>query len=508
MFGTKKWRLYYPELKLILESIESGKLKWPLPPVNTTSAYYSHLVVNKKQNYVVGDKLVMTIIAKDGNGKRKTHGGDYFFARLIHAESRNKPYQDGIACDIEDHGDGTYSVSAPLLIPGTSSLFIDLVHPSEAVVALVLEASGTSGSGIYFVATYPSSEEVVCNVSLSQSSPIKVCNFSQPTKGFSWFCDYPKKSSHCPKVLNYTKVSYKESDVFLLGKQSYFKQNSNWKIPIQGSGFSVDVLDSSFMIDYVKSLPECSVPVGMSQLAYDRNLGRHSGLYLNDKWQSLQCNNKITMYKQWTCLRNKALYLIGDSTMRQWYEQFETILNLNTSTKLLDHPEIWQKSRNGTNAEHNITVYYRSHGLPLHNPGPAESHPFIVDTLNNIPATSEPSTIIVINFALHFCLIDPKFYLYRVQAVKRSVISLMERSPGVKVFIRGCIRHRNTRKVVPTEWYSFRLCKILRAEFAEVPGVGFIDTWQMTTVRTNHINIHPDVEIVADQINLFLSYVC
>uniref|UniRef100_H2YG94 Uncharacterized protein n=1 Tax=Ciona savignyi TaxID=51511 RepID=H2YG94_CIOSA len=203
LFGSKEWRQYYSEINELLSGIENGQVQWPVPVTNLTSPLASHVVVQTRLEYVVGEKLVAKVVAKDSFGNRKKYGGDYFYARLLSDRSQGSEVMEGITCDVVDHGDGSYTISAPLLFPGQSALHVDLVHPSDAVVALILETTGSSGSGINFISTYPSKENVKCNVGLPGLSPSQVCNFSQPRKGFVWFCAAPQ-SPPCPSYVLYT----------------------------------------------------------------------------------------------------------------------------------------------------------------------------------------------------------------------------------------------------------------------------------------------------------------
>uniref|UniRef100_F6SY14 NXPE C-terminal domain-containing protein n=1 Tax=Ciona intestinalis TaxID=7719 RepID=F6SY14_CIOIN len=448
--------------------------------------------------YKVGDTLVAKVEAYDGLGRRKRYGGDYFFARLINTDENGDELGSGIGCNIIDRADGSYTISAPLLWPGNTTLFVDLVHPSEAVAALVYYSAAGKENGITFVSTYPTGEQVYCNVGIQPQPSQPLCDFSQPEKGGSWFC-LPTADGGCPGNANYTQTKEGSRDSYV-GKTPLFLEGSTWKIPINFQGGSIMVKNSSFMEELVNSLPIC-----------ESTSGKHSGFYLNHEWQSLQCKPRSKGIKIGECLRHKVVYFIGDSTMRQWYTVLLKFLKFQDHpTKMRAKPghDVWQAPRVGYLTDYNITFYYRSHGKPMYNPGPPESHAFIADTLNEIKTDDGHNILVVINIALHFQLIDPIFYLQRVEVVKRSVIELQLRSPGVRVFIRGCIRHRNSVKFVPTEWYSFRLCKILRKTFETVPGVGFIDTWQMTTVYPNHKNIHPKESVILEHIALFLSYLC
>lgn len=48
-----------------------------------------------------------------------------------------------------------------------------------------------------------------------------------------------------------------------------------------------------------------------------------AGFYLNDVWTSFVCSTRhFTAQTTTECLKDKDIYMMGDSTMRQWFEFF------------------------------------------------------------------------------------------------------------------------------------------------------------------------------------------
>ncbi|KAI8496942.1 Neurexophilin [Branchiostoma belcheri] len=94
----------------------------------TDAKYTSLEIVNTKQTYHVGDILVLEVIARDGNKRRKMYGGDYFRAVL-----RDKSQTASTTGTVRDHGNGLYTISFLLSFPGKVTPEVQLIHPSEAV---------------------------------------------------------------------------------------------------------------------------------------------------------------------------------------------------------------------------------------------------------------------------------------------------------------------------------------------------------------------------------------
>ncbi len=53
-----------------------------------------------------------------------------------------------------------------------------------------------------------------------------------------------------------------------------------------------------------------------------------------------------------------------------------------------------------------------------------------------------------------------------------------------------------------------QLDTVMREMFRDIDGVIFLDVWQMTSCHYLHENIHPGPVIIANEIDMFLSYVC
>ncbi len=49
-----------------------------------------------------------------------------------------------------------------------------------------------------------------------------------------------------------------------------------------------------------------------------------AGFYLKDVWKSFVCNTRqFSPAQMANCLKNKIVYIMGDSTTRQWFEYLE-----------------------------------------------------------------------------------------------------------------------------------------------------------------------------------------
>ena len=97
-----------------------------------TSPKSSILIIKQKQ-YLVGHEFVAQIQARNSLNQSKGFGGDYFRAALINNSTNRSEFRDGIPCSVQDHLNGTYTLRAPLLVPGTYVLEVLLCASVELI---------------------------------------------------------------------------------------------------------------------------------------------------------------------------------------------------------------------------------------------------------------------------------------------------------------------------------------------------------------------------------------
>ena len=147
------WGNYFSSLILSMEKDIKQN-----PNQNPSLFTQSGIVTTSKTIYNQGDEFEATITSVYGSGKPKSCGGDYYRARLIR---RDGEYTDGIPCKVHDNGDGTYSVKAPLVLNGTLTLDVKLVHVLQGIKEIVNVTTASIPSAT-FTATLGNEEVVKC----------------------------------------------------------------------------------------------------------------------------------------------------------------------------------------------------------------------------------------------------------------------------------------------------------------------------------------------------------
>lgn len=70
-----------------------------------------------------------------------------------------------------------------------------------------------------------------------------------------------------------------------------------------------------------------------------------AGFYFKDVWKSFVCNTQqFNSTQMGNCLKNKIIYLLGDSTTRQWFEYLERNVPGKLFSGLNNFDEVKKKS--------------------------------------------------------------------------------------------------------------------------------------------------------------------
>ncbi|CAK6974778.1 NXPE family member 3-like [Scomber scombrus] len=487
-------RLENAEERFLLDSTA-----WPETPSlsallsldqTTDPAHSSFTILPEKggRQWHVGDQLEVMIKMYDFQGRPKKFGGDFLLARL-----HNQSLGAGVAGQVLDHLNGSYSAVFPLLWEGIAQVEVILVHPSEAVTVLQ-RLTNEKPYTVYFKSVFSSdsvSESTVCNVFLHPSEQ-PLCNYTDLNTGEPWFCYKPKKLS-CDARINHSKGGINKK---LKAKEDMLLQSGvNMKVSIHSSGLaSVNVLPKLKGQPEVKSSSMKSEP---------------SGYYYKDVWRALdgttihQFNTSVDISK---CLKGKVIHLYGDSTIRQWFEYLTAALpdlkefNLHSLRQVgpflaLDYPN-------------NIMVTFRCHGPPLRftNVLANELH-YIANELDGLAGGT--NTVVVFGIWSHFSTFPIKMYIRRLQNIRRAVVRLLTRAPGTLVVIRTANpKALNLYETLTnSDWYSLQHDKVLRAIFKGL-NVRLVDAWEMVLAHHLPHSLHPQPPIIKNMINVFLSYIC
>ncbi|KAM6156410.1 NXPE family member 3-like [Erethizon dorsatum] len=473
-------------------------LYWPLTPrhrgdvLASTSAQTStyHLRGPAQASYTLGGYLEAVLVARDHRGKPKTHGGDLFRAQLV------DPYLSaGVPGDVHDLENGTYLLSFPLLWAGRAQVQVRLIHSSEAVGVLRRiwrEEGATVDFTGYFKGPTGYEENVTCNVNpLLFGEEDAICYYKDEDSGELWFCSQPL-TLPCDSLVGHSAGRY-------------------WTVTTPHE----DALLAWNLTDLL--LPQ---GIGLVQVSKERNrklvlspeqpcypgipAPKPSGFYHRNVWHSLACSSHSfsTADSILGCLAGRIVHMMGDSTLRQWWEYLRDTV---PSLKPVDLHAIYHSGPlMAVDTTRGIVLHWRAHGWPLRSlRTPVASLHSVVRELAGL--AGGPHTVVVLGLGAHFTTFPPSIFVRRLAGIRAAVMALLAREPSTLVVIK--LANTGYKSVYGSDWFTLQVNRLLRTAFSGL-RVAFVDAWEMTSSLALPDNIHPQQLIVRNEVDLLLSFIC
>ncbi|XP_053325969.1 NXPE family member 1-like isoform X2 [Spea bombifrons] len=456
---------------------------------DTTSGKNSRAtVLDYRLKYCTGDSLTVQVDMFDYMGKRKTYGGDFLRARIYSPE-----LGAGASGRIQDFNNGTYKINFILSWEGNIRISIILLHPSEGVSALWKARNIGYKYIIYTGLFLNGTREVYSECGFYLDSQEEKCEYADKRDGEFFYCIKPT-GVPCEALISMMSKNRPHSYLTSLEKDVFTRSNIGVEITTENG--SIDVVKCQRNTTKVKS--KCAI--GMSPPF-------PGGYFLNNIWHSLFCNlsSYEPLYNIKTCLSGKMIYLMGDSTVRQWIEYFPKVMkdlkffDLRGSGKL--------KTLLTVDMTRNVYIQWKKHGHPL-----VTQHLFTLKDYASVPREIDrlpggPYTIIVIALGQHFRPFPLSLFIRRILSVREALERLFLRSPDTKVIIKS----ENTREITTdverfSDFHGY-IQYILMKDIFKGLNVGVIDAWDMTTAFGSY-DVHPHETVIRNQINLFLAYIC
>ncbi|XP_052610748.1 NXPE family member 3-like [Peromyscus californicus insignis] len=466
-------------------------------------------------SYTLGSNLEAILVARDHQGRPKTHGGDLFRAKLLGRELKA-----GVPGEVKDLENGRYLLSFPLLWAGWAQVQVRLIHSSEAVGVLQRiwrEKRATVDFRGYFRGRNGTQETVICNVD-PQSTGAKgpTCQYRDVVSGEDWFCAQPS-TLPCNALVGHSSGRYLNvttpHDEDLLAGNVTDQPLPSGISPIlvtpaapgmiRNVGQKLTELVYSLMrleprtsnILALPSRPPCR-PGHLSP--------KPSGFYHRDRWHSTFCSSHSfpTVDSILNCLAGRIVYMMGDSTLRQWWEYLrDTVPSLKPVDLHVTYqagPLMAVETTRGT------VIHWRAHGWPLRSlRTPVASLHSVARELHGL--AGGPYTVVVLGVGAHFTTFPPSIFAQRLTGIRAAVKALLDREPSTLVVIK--LANTGYKSVYDSDWLTLQVNRFLRAAFVGLQ-VAFVDAWEMTSSLDLPDDIHPKKLIVRNEVELFLSFVC
>ncbi|XP_047389618.1 NXPE family member 3-like isoform X2 [Sciurus carolinensis] len=473
-------------------------LYWPLTPGDggdllastspKTSTY--HLRHRAQATYALGSYLEVVLVARDQRGRPKTHGGDLFQARLL-----GPGLKAGVPGDVQDLENGTYLLSFPLLWAGRAHVQVRLIHSSEAVAVLRRiwrEHWATVDFIGYFRGPKGNEENVSCNVTpLLTREEDSFCYYKDEDSGELWFCAQPPTLA-CSMLVGHSAGRY--WNVTTSHEEALLAWNLTDKLLPQGIGRIYVALDTNRNLVLSPARP-CYPAIPAP---------KPSGFYHQDVWHSLACSNRPfpTADSILRCLAGHIIHMMGDSTLRQWWEYLRDTV---PSLKPVDLHATYQVGPlMAVETSRGIVLHWRAHSWPLRSlRTPVASLHSVVRELGGL--AGGPHTVVVLGLGAHFTTFPPSIFARRLAGIRAAVMALLDREPSTLVVIK--LANTGYKSVYGSDWFTLQVNRLLRAAFTGL-HVAFVDAWEMTSSLALPDNIHPNQLIVRNEVDLLLSFIC
>ncbi|XP_072233933.1 NXPE family member 3-like isoform X2 [Leuresthes tenuis] len=482
------------EIDILLDAIawpETPLLPSPFSPKQTSDPAHSTFTILRRSGggqWHVGDELKVLIKMYDFNGHAKKSGGDILLARLY-----NLSLKAGVAGQVVDHRNGSYSAVFSLPWEGSAHVEVTLVHSSAAVTVLQ-KLNQEQPDRIYFQSIFRSgsvTETTTCNVCLNATQH-QLCNYTDLHTGDLWFCYKPRKLD-CGARVTHKVGGFKQN--LKPKEEMLFQSGVNMKVFLPASGPA-----------NISVLPKLK---GQSERKSNVTITGPSGYYYQGAWRALDgtiVHNFNTSKASSQCLKGKVVHLYGDSTIRQWFEYIVTAL------PDLKEFNLHSLKKNGPfmalDYANNILVTYHCHGPPIRFADiPVSQLHYIANELDSVVGGA--NTVVVIGIWSHFSTFPIEVYIRRLQSIRRAVLRLLDRAPDTLVVIRTANPKALTlyETLTNSDWYTLQRDKVLRTMFKGAK-VRLVDAWEMTLAHHLPHKLHPQPPIIKNMINVLLSHIC
>ncbi|XP_078539493.1 NXPE family member 1-like [Lissotriton helveticus] len=455
----------------------------------TSSAENSQItLIDPKQNYCVGDQLTIRIDVFDYFGNRKKYGGDLFIGRAYSPE-----LGAGTSGKIEDFNNGTYHVHFTLFWEGKVNVSLLLLHPSEANAA-IWKARNQGYENVDFTGTFTNQTHSVkteCNFQIQTKK--QLCEYVDERDG-EYFCCVKPDHMSCDSFASMMSVNNDHSYLSDVEKSLIVRSNigKEMKKPIE----DINVL-------------QCNK--GKTSKEEICRTGMHSpfpgGHFLQNIWNPLGCSMSPSSTKDLMdkCLPGKMIYLMGDSTLRQWMSYF--LNNVQTLKPFNVH----EKGLHGTiryvDVDKNIQLQWIRHG-----------HPFLTESVYNVKSLAYvpreidklvggENYIIVVTIGHHFRPFPLSLFLRRVISVRKAVERLLARSPDSKIIVKTANIREHSADIERLSDFHGYIHYLATKQIFRGLNIGFVDSWDMTIASASYF-LHPIPSVVENHVQMFLTYIC
>nr|XP_001088696.1 NXPE family member 4 [Macaca mulatta] len=473
-------------IKEIIEKLDQQIPPRPFTHMNTTTSatHSTATILNPRDTYCRGDQLDILLEMRDHLGHRKQYGGDFLRARMS-----SPALMAGASGKVTDFNNGTYLVSFTLFWEGQVSLSLLLIHPSEGVSAL-WSARNQGYDRVIFIGQFVNgTSQVQSECGLILNTNAELCQYLDNRDQEAFYCVRPQ---HMPCAA-LTHMHSENKKVSYLSKQE--------KSLFERSNVGVEIMEKFNTISVSKCNKETVAKKEKCKVGMTSTIP--SGHVWRNTWNPVSCSLATVKMKE--CLRGKLIYLMGDSTMRQWMEYFKASINTLKSVDLHESGKLQHQL--AVDLDRNINIQWQKHCYPL-----VGSMTYSVKEMEYLTRAidrtgGEKNTVIVISLGQHFRPFPIDVFIRRALNVHKAIKRLLLRSPDTMVIIKTeNIREMYNDAERFSDFHGYIQYLIIKDIFQDL-SVSIIDAWDITIAYGTN-DVHPPQHVVGNQINILLNYIC
>ena len=472
--------------------------------VTSAKTSYFTLISPEKNNIIVGEEVHIGIIARDGNGRLRVGGGDFWSAII----STEKNPQASTTGKVIDYDNGTYSMYFVASWAGLVTVNISLVHTSDAATFLknhIWNEQRVQWAGVYTVG--------------NKQSNTSCFLITSGLTTWSNMCEYPnskalgKSAFMCERRPGFACSSLTHSGLNEVTKKQI---KNNFKQLIKGYEYLFDInQNETWLTDqnlysskystlriYTKGekrlLPAHLPPCGMEDVHKVSE-----GYWYEGSWTSLRCK-KATLNIDYfgSCMRGKEIYLLGDSNLKQWFK----ILSNQMSVSSKDNGKFVQVY----SPTYNFTLTFRFHKFKLALVYSNDLFEYEIEVLDGL-RNAECNYVIVFDPAFHFTQWSREAYRDILLHLRTAAMTLLAKCPHVPIVFKGPhprdMKYDIYLNLSISNYLLYEMIQLARHIFSET-GVYFLDTWDMGLSYPGENEVHMPLPEVEEEVAMFLSYAC
>ncbi|XP_053376903.1 NXPE family member 4-like [Mercenaria mercenaria] len=478
----------------------------PCKDINqAASTQYSKvsLADHSKDTYAIGETIRAVVTLYNGYGKRKHSGGDQ-----IRATIESNMFLASAPCVVTDNRDGTHVVFCEALWSGDSKINVSLAYTREVITRLYGRKLKTLSLfpiyGTYMKGNY--TEDTLCHPIhknlLTLTNYTEICDLTSQNSGMPFFCGRPSNENLLCEDLQLLIVdrngSVKES---LTDCEKNLFQSVHHILESSLTVFVANRIEEN----YVSVIDKPSIPCSQYNVSLTWHSRRPTGFFYGGKWNLRNCLG-TSQQRLMSCLRNRRLYLIGDSTVRQWYTAIVDRFKCKIANKDFWKCPKCQRKSQCVNKDINFKTVWHQHGQPnvmktgWYTNNTWYSTPYHID---NIPR--EERAIVLIHMYLHVNIYHSDVFKQRMQFIRKSIEKYLSRSKHSKVLIKA----PHTQFENPLgDFNGYVYSKILFDVFDGLHDKVVLLNNRDATQAQHEVLAHPRENIVNAMVDQMMSFVC